>query len=506
MFRKILIANRGEIALRIIRTCKRLRIRTVAVYSEPDLESKHVTSADEAYQIGSGPPAESYLNIAKIVKTAKKPGVEAVHPGYGFLAENADFATACEESGLVFIGPSSKILSNVANKFESKRLAKAAGVPVVPGANREIESVEEAEAEARKIGFPVLLKAAFGGGGRGMRIAKTVKELKEGFETARSEANTGFGHPELYLEKFLQEPRHIEVQILAGPRGRVVHLGERECSLQRRYQKILEETPSPALDPKKRRRLISLALRVIRATRYENAGTVEFVMSKEGEFYYLETNKRIQVEHLISEMVTGIDIVEKQLMMASEHRLDLSQDEIEFVGAAMNCRINAEDPGRGFIPSPGRVEKFVPPGGPGIRVDSALYDGAFVSEYYDSLVAKIAAQGLDRVEVIERMKVALSEMVVAGVNTTGPVHQAILEERKFLQGNYHVQSLDNLLSDWKPQLATTPEEIAAVFLAIKRSLGSAATLGLQKTGSPSRWRSGPDEPQLGKQALFVEGI
>ncbi len=506
MFRKILIANRGEIALRIIRTCKRLGVKTVAVYSEPDLESKHVMSADEAYQIGYGPPSDSYLNIEKIIRVAKKSGVEALHPGYGFLAENADFAKACEESGFVFIGPSSKILANVANKFESKKFAKDAGVPVVPGANKEVQTVEEAQAEARRIGFPVLLKAAFGGGGRGMRIARTAKELETGFETARSEATTGFGNPELYVEKYLQEPRHIEVQILAGPRGRVVHLGERECSLQRRYQKILEETPSPALNAKKRKRLTSLALRVIRATRYENAGTVEFVMSKNGKFYYLETNKRIQVEHLISEMVTGIDIVEKQLMMASEHRLDTSQDEIEFLGTAMNCRINAEDPGRGFIPSPGKVEKFVPPAGPGIRVDSALYDGASVPEYYDSLVAKIAAQGLDRIETIERMKVALGETVVEGVKTTIAIHQAILEDRKFLQGNYHAQFLDKLLSGWKPQPETTPEEIAAIFLAIKLRRGSASTPSSQKTERPSKWRSGFEEPQLGKQALFVEGL
>lgn len=505
MFRKILIANRGEIALRIIRTCKRLRIKTVAVYSEPDLESRHVTSADEAYQIGSGPPADSYLNIAKIVKAAKKCGVEAVHPGYGFLAENADFATACEESGLVFIGPSSKVLGNVANKFESKKIAKDAGVPVVPGSNREVQSLEEAEAEARKIGFPVLLKAAFGGGGRGMRIAKTVKELEKGFETARSEANIGFGRPELYVEKFLQEPRHIEVQILAGPRGRAVHLGERECSLQRRYQKILEETPSPAIDSKKRKRLVSLALRVIRATQYENAGTVEFVMSKRGEFYYLETNKRIQVEHLISEMVTGIDVVEKQLMMASEHQLDLSQDEIEFTGAAMNCRINAEDPARGFIPSPGRVEKFVPPGGPGVRVDSALYDGAFVPEYYDSLVAKIATQGLDRSEVIERMRVALEETMVDGIQTTIPVHQSILENRSFLQGNYHVQFLDKMLSRWKPQAEITPYEAAAIFLAIKRTITVAPQFRTQ-TEQRSRWRSRIQQPLLRRQPLYVEGL
>ncbi|HVH16216.1 MAG TPA: acetyl-CoA carboxylase biotin carboxylase subunit [Candidatus Angelobacter sp.] len=506
MFRKILIANRGEIALRIIRTCKRLRIKTVAVYSEPDLESRHVTSADEAYQIGSGPPSESYLNIEKIVRAAKKSGVEAVHPGYGFLAENADFAKACEEARLAFIGPSNKILANIANKFESKRLAKAAGVPVVPGANREVESVGEAEAEARKIGFPVLLKAAFGGGGRGMRIARTVKELVKGFETARSEADTGFGHPELYVEKFLEEPRHIEVQILAGPRARVVNLGERECSLQRRYQKILEETPSPALDQKRRRRLISLALRVIRATHYENAGTVEFVMSKHGEFYYLETNKRIQVEHLISEMVTGIDIVEKQLMMASEHRLDLSQNEIEFTGAAMNCRINAEDPARGFLPSPGRVEKFVPPGGPGIRVDTALYDGAFVPEYYDSLVAKIATQGLNRTQAVERMRVALSETVVEGIRTTIPVHQTILENVRFLRGNYHVQFLDKILSGWKTQLETTPEEIAAVYLAIKRTMNAAPQFKPQVTGARSPWRSRTQEPKVGKQPLYVEGL
>src|SRR5438034_1881533 len=506
MFRKILIANRGEIALRIIRTCKKLRVKTVAVYSEPDLESRHVTSADEAYPIGAGAPSESYLNIPKIVKAATKSGVEAVHPGYGFLAENIDFARACEEARLVFVGPSSKVLGNVANKFESKQFAKDAGVPVVPGANREVQSVEESAAEARRIGFPVLLKAAFGGGGRGMRIARTTKELEKVFETARSEANAGFGHPELYVEKYRQEPRHIEVQILSGPRGRLVHLGERECSLQRRYQKILEETPSPALDTEKRKRLISLALKVIRATRYENAGTVEFVMSERGEFYYLETNKRIQVEHLISEMVTGVDIVEKQLRMASGARRDLSQEEIEFTGAAMNCRINAEDPARGFVPSPGRVDKFVPPGGPGVRVDSALYDGAFVPEYYDSLVAKVAAQGLDRIEVIERMKVALGETVVAGIKTTIPIHQTILEDKRFREGDYHAQFLDKMLSGWRPKAETTADEIAAVFLAIRRAIVAAPTLNHPNTSPRSPWRSRLEEPQLGRQALYVEGL
>src|SRR6266702_2245 len=365
MFRKILIANRGEIALRIIRTCKRLGVKTVAVYSNADLESKHVISADEAYEIGGGPPSESYLNIPKIMKAAKKSRAEAIHPGYGFLSENPELARACEENDLVFIGPSSRVLDRVANKLESKKFVQEAGVPVVPGATTEVQTTDKAESEARRIGLPVLVKAVYGGGGRGMRI----------------------------------------------------HLGERECSLQRRYQKILEETPSPALDPKKHNRLLSLALKVVQATHYENAGTVEFVLSKEGKSYYLETNKRIQVEHHISEMVTSVDIVEKQLIMASEHRLDLSLEEITFTGAALNCRINAEDPSRGFAPDPGRVTKFVPPGGPGIRIDCALYDGAPVPEYYDSLIAKVAAYTLDRDGAVERMRVALNETVIEGVRT-----------------------------------------------------------------------------------------
>ncbi len=506
MFRKILIANRGEIALRIIRTCKRLGVNTVAVYSDADLESRHVTSADEAYDIGPGPPSESYLNIPNIIKVARRSGVEAVHPGYGFLAENPDLAQACEENDLVFIGPSSKVLEHVASKLESKKFAANAGVPVVPGASTEVQSLDKAESEARKIGFPILMKAVFGGGGRGMRIVRTIRELHRALETARVEATTGFGRPELYMEKYLDEPRHIEVQILAGPRGRTVHLGERECSLQRRYQKILEETPSPALDSKKRRQLISLALRVVRATHYENAGTVEFVLSRDGEFYYLETNKRIQVEHLISEMVTAIDIVEKQLLMASEHKLDISQDEITFTGAALNCRINAEDPAHGFAPNPGTVSKFVPPGGPGIRVDSALYDGAPVPEFYDSLVAKVASHGRGRDEAIQRMRVALNEMVVEGIKTTIPVHQTILEERRFLQGNYHTQYLDKMLAGWRPHVTLTSEEAATIFLAIKRSASPVRAESAETTPRRNGWRGGWQEQQAARPALYVEGV
>jgi acetyl-CoA carboxylase biotin carboxylase subunit len=506
MFRKILIANRGEIALRIIRTCKRMGVKTVAVYSDADLESRHVTSADEAYDIGAGPPSESYLNIPSIIKAARRSKVEAVHPGYGFLAENPDLAQACEENDLVFIGPSSKVLGHVANKLESKKFATDAGVPVVPGASTEVQSFDKAESEARKIGFPILVKAVFGGGGRGMRVVRTIRELHRALETARVEATTGFGHPELYMEKFLEEPRHIEVQILAGPRGKTVHLGERECSLQRRYQKILEETPSPALDSKKRRQLISLALKVVHATQYENAGTVEFVLSRDGEFYYLETNKRIQVEHLITEMVTTIDIVEKQLMMASEHKLDISQDEITFTGAALNCRINAEDPAHGFAPNPGTVSKFFPPGGPGIRVDSALYDGAPVPEFYDSLIAKVASHGRGRHEAIQIMRVALNEMVVEGIRTTIPVHQTILEERRFLQGNYHTQYLDKMLAGWRSHATLTSEEAATIFLAIKRSASAVRAESDGTTPRRNGWRGGWQKQQAGRPALYVEGV
>ena len=507
MFRKILIANRGEIALRIIRTCKRLGVKTVAVYSNADLESRHVISSDEAYEIGAGPPSDSYLNIPKIIKAAKESRAEAVHPGYGFLAENPDLARACEESDLVFIGPSSRVLAQVANKLESKKFAEKAGVPVIPGAATEIQSLDRAESEARKIGFPVLVKAVYGGGGRGMRIVRTVKELQRAFDNARAEAAAGFGRPELYIEKYLKEPRHIEVQVLAGPRGKTIHLGERECSLQRRYQKILEETPSPALDAKQRSRLLSLALKVVQATHYENAGTVEFVLSKDGEFYYLETNKRIQVEHLISEIVTGVDIVEKQLLIASEHRLNLSQDEISFTGAALNCRINAEDPAHGFAPDPGRVTKFVPPGGPGIRIDSALYDGAPVPEYYDSLIAKVAAYSLDRDGAVERMRVALNETVIEGVRTTLPVHQAVLEDEMFLRGSYHTQFLDEMLAGWKPKSAISSEEIAAISLAVKLAT-SKVELASTREGTLARggWRSGLQEQQTTKPALYVEGV
>jgi acetyl-CoA carboxylase biotin carboxylase subunit len=349
-----------------------------------------------------------------------------------------------------------------------------------------------------------LIKASFGGGGRGMRIVKTASELRRSFDLAASEAKGAFGRSELYLEKHLNNPRHIEVQIIAGQRGQVVHLGERECSLQRRHQKILEETPAPRLDSTSRRKLISLALKVAKATKYENAGTVEFVRSAGGEFYYLETNKRIQVEHLVSEMVTGVDVVEQQIRIADGEGLGFSQEEIEFSGAAMNCRINAEDPSRGFAPSPGRVEEFVPPGGPGIRVDTAMIDGAVIPEYYDSLIAKIASYGRTREEAIHRLKGALSETIIIGIETTIPLHQTILEDKGFVRGDYHTQLLDNKISTWnfKPQLSM--EEVAMLHLTANYPLSGISKSQLERT--PTRWRNTLQTEPSPRQPLFVEGL
>ena len=504
MFRKILIANRGEIAVRIIRTCKKLDIKTVAVYSEPDLTSLHVSMADQAYNIGQGQASDSYLNIAKIVRAAKISGAEAVHPGYGFLAENPKLARECEEENLVFIGPRSRILGSAANKFESRETARKAGVPVIPGSRRELGSAEEAEIEARRVGFPVLIKASFGGGGRGMRIVNSARELRRSYELASAESKSAFSRSDLYLEKHLKNPRHIEVQVIAGPRSRIIHLGERECSLQRRHQKILEETPSPALGPAERKRLLSLALKAAEAARYENAGTVEFVRSPDGEFYYLEINKRLQVEHLITEMATGADIVEQQLRIASGDGLGLSQDEVVFNGAAMNCRINAEDPSRNFAPTPGLVQEFVPPGGPGIRVDTALFNGAVVPEYYDSLIAKIASLAPTRDEAIQRLRMALNETIVTGVETTIPVHQAILENKNFLLGNYHTQMLDEKMSSWDLRPKLSKEAIAMLYLTTKYPVDGRN--GFQRDQGREKWRSVPQTEPIGRTPLFVEGI
>ena len=500
-----MIANRGEIALRIIRTCKRLGVKTVAVFSEPDIELKHVVEADEAYGIGPGESSQSYLKIPNIVDAAKRSGVEGVHPGYGFLAENPDLARSCEESGLVFIGPPSKVLGNVANKLESKRVVSDAGIPVIPGSQKEVRDADLAESEAARIGYPVLVKAVFGGGGRGMRIVRTPDELPSALERAGAEAKTAFGRADLYIEKYLEEPRHIEVQVLSGRHGRMVHLGERECSIQRRYQKILEETPSPALSETDRVTIIKLALKVATVTHYENAGTMEFVRSNQGEMYYMETNKRIQVEHLITEMVTGIDIVEEQLRIASGDGLGHSQNEIESSGFAINCRINAEDPAKNFAPTPGRVTRFAPAGGLGVRVDTALFDGCPVPEYYDSLIAKLACQGQSRKEAIQRMSVALDEMVVEGVQTTIPVHKMLVENQLFVNGDYHTQLLDGLLVRWQPGVNLAPTEVGAIYVALGHRYVSSVRAS-EKLMPSSRWKTGFQSSDLRKPALYVEGL
>ena len=477
----------------------------MAVYSEPDIELKHVVEADEAYAIGPGPPSQSYLNIDSVVTAARKSGAEGVHPGYGFLAENPELAKSCEESGLVFIGPPSKILAHVANKLESKKVVADAGIPVIPGSQDQVSTEESAQKEAFRIGFPVLIKAVYGGGGRGMRIVRAAGELRSALERARTEAETAFGRPELYIEKYLEEPRHIEVQLLAGRKGKIVHLGERECSLQRRYQKILEETPSPVLAEADREALVGLALKVARVTNYENAGTMEFVRARTGEVYYMETNKRIQVEHLITEMVTGVDIVEEQLNIASGEDLNLSQSEVKFTGSALNCRINAEDPTRGFTPTPGRVTKFAAPGGPGVRVDSALFDGCPVPEYYDSLIAKLACQGQNRRQAIERMRVALGEMIVDGVETTIPVHEMLVENPMFLNGDYHTQLLDDLLTDWHASPQLSPQEAGVVYVSLRNQVLS----GSHRSSTPvqaSKWRTGPQPFSPKRRGFYVEGL
>ncbi|MCS7172913.1 MAG: acetyl-CoA carboxylase biotin carboxylase subunit [Armatimonadetes bacterium] len=437
MFRKILVANRGEIAVRIIRTCREMGIRTVAVYSEADRDCLHVRLADEAFCIGPPPAAESYLNIPNILSTAEVTGAEAIHPGYGFLAENPHFAEICRDAGIAFIGPSPEAMEAMGNKARAREIAQKAGIPVVPGSQGPIRTLEEAFAVADRIGYPLLIKASAGGGGRGMRVVHSREELGRAMALAQREAETAFGSGEVYLEKYLEEPRHIEVQILADTRGNVVHLGERECSIQRRHQKLLEEAPAPGLSPRLRSNLHRAAVRLAQAIRYTSAGTVEFLVDREENFYFMEMNTRIQVEHPVTEMITGLDLVREQIRIAGGERLSFSQRDVEFRGHAMECRINAEDPAHDFRPSPGPVRGLVLPGGPGIRVDTHVYAGYTIPPYYDSLVAKVIAWGRDRTETIARMDRALREFEIVGIRTTIPFHRLLLENAFFRRGEVY---------------------------------------------------------------------
>jgi len=442
MFKKVLIANRGEIAVRVIRACRELGIQTVAIYSSVDRSGLYAKLADEAYFLGGPQPKESYLNMEKIIEIAKSSGAQAIHPGYGFLAENSKFVKLCEKNRIKFIGPNSLTMERVGNKLLARRIMEEAGVPIIPGSKEAIKSNKEARDLARRLGLPVMIKAAYGGGGRGMRRVNRLKELPPLLKIARLEARVSFDDPSLYIEKYIRNPKHIEVQILADERGRMVHLGERDCTIQRRYQKLLEETPSPVVDKDLRNRLGEAAIKAARAVGYTNVGTVEFVLDERKNFYFIEINARIQVEHSVTERVTGIDLVKTQIRLAAGERLRLSQKDVSIDGCAMECRINVEDPRKDFTPSPGTIKNLRFPGGLGVRVDSSIYSGYTVPLYYDTLVAKLTVWGKDRKEVIGRMKAALNEFIIEGVKTTIPLHKAILCERDFQKGRISLSFIE----------------------------------------------------------------
>ena len=446
MFKKILIANRGEIALRIIRAARELGIETVAVYSEADRDSLHVRLADEAVCIGPPPSSASYLYIPRIISAAEVTGAEAIHPGYGFLSENAHFAEICESCKIRFIGPTAEMIRKMGDKAEARRTMRAAGVPITPGSEGVIDSPEEAERVAKELGFPVIIKAAAGGGGKGMRIATDESSLQNGIRTAQAEAEAFFGSGSIYLERYVQRPRHIEVQVLGDRHGSIVHLGERECSIQRRHQKLIEESPSTALTPELRARMGAAAVKGASSIGYEGAGTIEFLLGPSGEFYFMEMNTRIQVEHPVTEEVTRLDLIKAQIAVAAGEPLPWKQDEIRLEGHALECRINAEKPDQNFQPSPGLVKYFHAPGGPGVRVDSHLYSGYTVPPHYDSMVAKIICWGRDRTESVARMRRALEETVVEGIETTLPFHLRVLEDGAFQKGAIHTGYLEEFLA------------------------------------------------------------
>jgi acetyl-CoA carboxylase biotin carboxylase subunit len=444
MFNKILIANRGEIALRIIWACRELGIQTVAVYSTADADSLHVKFADEDVCIGPPRNTESYLNIGAVLTAAEITDADAIHPGYGFLAESAHFAEVCEACKIRFIGPSPSVMRLMGDKAKARETALAAGVPVLPGSQGAVRDDEEATRAADKIGYPVIVKATAGGGGRGMRIASSEAELLAALPLARGEAKAAFADPDVYLEKYVKNPRHIEIQILGDSFGNMVHLGERECSIQRRHQKILEESPSTALTPKVRRRMAEVALKLARACGYQNAGTVEFLLDEDGRFYFIEMNTRIQVEHAVTEMVTGIDMIKEQIKITAGESLAFRQEDIIHSGHAIECRINAEDP-VSFRPSPGIITTFHVPGGPGVRIDTAAHSECTIPPYYDSMIAKLITRGNNRMEAISRMRRSLEFMVVEGVSTNIPLHRQIVNDPDFMRGNIHTGLLDRLL-------------------------------------------------------------
>jgi acetyl-CoA carboxylase biotin carboxylase subunit len=445
MFNKILVANRGEIALRVICACKELGIATVAVYSEADRNSLHVRFADEAVCIGPPRSSESYLNIPHVISAAEITNVDAIHPGYGFLSENANFAKVCEASEITFIGPRPEIIEMMGEKDRARREVKSAGLPTIPGSDGAIEGEEQLAKEAAKIGYPLILKAVAGGGGRGMRVVRKQEELLAAYETARSEAQQAFGTPDVYAERFIENPRHIEFQVLGDQHGKIIHLGERECSIQRRHQKLIEESPSPVLDPKVRKEMGAKVVKALQKVGYTNAGTVEFLMDQDGSIYFIEMNTRIQVEHPVTEFVTGADLIKAQIRIAAGEKLDDAVGEIHFSGHAIECRVNAEDP-ETFVPSAGRITTFQAPGGTGVRVDSAAYADAVIPPYYDSMIAKLIVKGRDRAEAIGRMKRALEMFVIEGIKTSIPLHRRILADPDFAAGRFDTHFIERLFA------------------------------------------------------------
>ncbi len=452
MFRRVLVANRGEIAQRIIRACRELGIETVAVYSEADRDAIYLHQADETICIGPPPASKSYLNIPAIISAAEIANVEAIVPGYGFLAENGHFAEVCRSCNIQFVGPDPETIHALGNKSNARDMARRVGVPIVPGSDGPVGSEDEALRVAREIGYPVMIKAAAGGGGRGMRMAANDPSLVNAFHAARTEAEAAFKDGSVYLERFIENPRHVEIQVLGDRFGNLIWLGERDCSVQRRHQKLIEESPSPALEPKTRRAMGEAAVAIASEAKYHNAGTVEFLLDRNGRFYFIEVNARIQVEHTVTELVTGIDLIQEQLLIASGERLRFGQGDIQFRGHAIECRINAEDPDRGFQPSPGRIELFVPPGGPGIRLDSHCYTGYSIPPYYDSMIGKLLAHRADRRSAIATMLRALDEFVIDGPKTTIPIHRRILTHSDFRSGEHDTGFVERYFSAHHPRI------------------------------------------------------
>jgi len=497
LFSKILVANRGEIAVRIMRACREMGIGTVAVYSDVDRTSRHVMEADEAYHLGAAAPRASYLDGEKILDAARRAGAQAIHPGYGFLSENAAFAEAVAGAGLVFIGPPAAAIKSMGNKVEARRIMRAAGVRVTPGSDGVVQGEDEIRKVADRVGFPVLLKAAAGGGGKGMRVVSAPGEITAALRAVQSEAGSSFGDPSVFVERFVESSRHIEVQILAGPDGRTMHLGERECSIQRRHQKLVEESPSPAVNEKLREHLGAMAVRAAEAVGYRNAGTVEFIMDGAGDFYFMEMNTRLQVEHPVTEMVTGLDLVHAQIQVAAGREPGFSQQDVRLTGAAIECRIFAEDPGNQFLPSPGRLTGYVPPGGPGVREDSGVYAGWTVPMEYDPMIAKLITWGRDRDTALDRMRRALGDFRIDGVRTTIPFHRALMDHPSFRAGDFNTSFLASHALDLAGEADAGAERAAlaaAVIAAYERRLRRGAPG--RRQGSMSRW----------KRASLLEGL